>query len=169
MWQLVLYGCHPPAEAIWDGSYWGLVTTVFVHHGILHVTLNVCWLWLFGNQLERGIGSFGWLLLFVASAMVSSGAQLVVTGIAGHGASGVVCAFFGFMWVARRRVTGFHSTLNRDMVELFLGWVIVCLVMAHFGLWHIGNAAHISGLAFGIGVAVPYVRSGRREEIARHR
>ena len=51
----------PSAGAIWNGAYWGLVTTVFVHLAVWHLAFNVYWLLLFGKVLESAIGPARWV------------------------------------------------------------------------------------------------------------
>ena len=97
----------PPAQSVWDGASWGLVTSVFVHLAIWHLAFNLYWLWILGRILETTIGSTRWLAFFVASAIVSSAAQLAVSGATGIGLSGVIYAVFGFMWVGQRAYPGF--------------------------------------------------------------
>ena len=92
-----------PAPAIWAGGYWALVTSTFVHFELWHVAFNIYWIWMLGTRLERAIGTLPFLAFFLASASISSSFQLAVSGTTGIGASGVVYAIFGFMWVTRER------------------------------------------------------------------
>jgi GlpG protein len=150
------YG-YLPAEEIWDGKYWGLITSVFVHAELLHVAFNVYWLWVLGSLLEKEIGSLRWLALFLMAAIVSSGFQLAVSSSTGIGLSGVVYAFFGFMWISRTRYQSFEQALSKQIVILFVGWLCFCLIATNTGIMDVGNAAHISGLAFGMGIGVVFV------------
>ena len=69
-----------PANSIWNGGYWALVTSAFVHFALWHVAFNVYWLWVLGRRLEQAIGSLPYLGFFVVSAFVSSSFQLAVSG-----------------------------------------------------------------------------------------
>jgi GlpG protein len=145
------------SPAIWDGAYWALVTSVFVHLQLWHVAFNVYWLWVLGRPLELAIGSLRWLLLFLFAAIVSSGLQLAASGTSGHGASGVVYALFGFMWVTRQRYPAFAQVLPPGIVRLFLIWLVGCFVVTFLGIFEIGNAAHLGGLLSGVAVAYAFV------------
>src|SRR5262249_840320 len=90
------WGAPPPYE-IWQGKYWALMNSVFVHVGWWHVAFNVYWLWILGGLLERLSGHLRWLIFFVAAAVVSSGVELAFTGAQGVGLSGVVYAVFGLL------------------------------------------------------------------------
>jgi GlpG protein len=105
-------------------------------------------------------------MLFLGAAIVSSAAQLSVSGQTGIGMSGVLYAMFGFMWVARRRYPVFSAVVTQRIAAIFLVWLILCLALAKFADWQIGNAAHFGGLLFGAlsGLAVV---DGRRSAVPR--
>jgi membrane associated rhomboid family serine protease len=135
------------------GNYWGLVTSVFTHVQLWHLVLNVYWLWIIGGVLEAGIGRFKWTVLFLAAAVISSGAQFIVSGTTGIGASGVVYAMFGFLWIGRELYPDFKRVATRQNVTLFLGWMVLCVIATRLHILSVGNTAHVSGLLFGAGAA----------------
>src|SRR4030095_6768732 len=85
------YGYYSPID-IWNGKYWSLLTSVFVHRELLHFAFNLYWLWVLGGALEREIGSLRLLPFLALSAVVSSGVEFAVAGTTGIGISGVVYA-----------------------------------------------------------------------------
>lgn len=146
------WGYYPPG-AEWDGKYWGLITSVFVHVELWHLAFNVYWLWYLGGRLEKTIGMVRWLAFFLMAAIVSSGLQLAVSDTTGIGASGVVYAIFGFMWWSQDHFEEFKESLPKQTVIIFVVWLVICLATTYLKIWEVGNAAHISGLIFGIAVA----------------
>jgi GlpG protein len=146
-----------PANSIWNGQYWALITSAFVHLEIWHLALNVYWLWVLGSRLERSIGSLLFLLFFVASAFVSSAFELALSDSTGIGASGVVYAFFGFMWLARGKYPLFEEVLSSNTIWLFVGWLFICLALSLAQIWEVGNASHFSGILFGASIAAAWV------------
>jgi GlpG protein len=142
-----------PAEAIWGGRYGGLVTSVFVHGGILHLLFNVLWLARLGEAVERTFGHLEWAIFGLCAAFVAGGAELAVFGGDAIGASGVVYALFGLVWGSRRSVPAFQLIANDDTVRWMLGWMVLCFVLTVMGLWNIANGAHAAGLLFGLAVA----------------
>ncbi len=150
------YGNLPPS-AIWGGKYWALITSVFVHREWLHFAFNIYWLWILGGALERVIGPLRMLAFFLMAAIVSSGVEFAVSGSTGIGASGVVYAIFGFMWIASYRVGTFKKAVPKQIIVLFLGWGVICILATLLKTMNVGNAAHISGLLFGAGVATVFV------------
>ncbi len=57
----------PSALEIWAGSYWGLITTAFVHIGFWHIAFNMWWAKDFGAVLEPAMGR-GRYLIFILLA-----------------------------------------------------------------------------------------------------
>ena len=156
-WDTLAKFGYLPADSIWNGGYWALVTSAFVHFALWHVAFNVYWLWVLGSRLEQAIGSLRFLAFFVVSAIVSSSFQLAVSDDTGIGASGVVYAIFGFMWLTRHRHPHFNEVLDTKTIQIFFIWLVGCVVAAFLDVWDVGNAAHISGLLFGAAVAGAFV------------
>lgn len=156
-WETLSKFGYLPADSIWNGGYWALVTSAFVHFALWHVAFNVYWLWVLGSRLEQAIGSLRFLAFFVVSAIVSSSFQLSVSDSTGIGASGVVYAIFGFMWPTRYRYPHFNEVLDARTIQIFVIWLGGCVVATYLKVWDVGNAAHISGLLFGVAVAGAFV------------
>jgi membrane associated rhomboid family serine protease len=150
-WGLYL----PGAE--WDGEYWALLTSVFVHIEYWHIAGNLFWLFFLGGELEKAIGSLRWLAFFLTAAIISSAIQLGISGNRCIGASGVVYAIFGFMWAARNHFDGFKDAIIKPTIIYFVAWLFLCLASTFLNLRQFGNAAHFSGLFWGIIVADIFV------------
>ena len=142
-----------PADKIRAGALWSFFTSVFVHLELWHVAFNVYWLYVLGARLEKVIGWWRWLVFFGCAAFLSSGAEFAVSDSTGIGASGVVYAIFGFMWVMRERQPSFQKALDSRTAVWFILWLIGCVAMTLTKVWAVGNAAHAAGLLFGVGVA----------------
>jgi GlpG protein len=150
------FGYLPPND-IWDGKYWGLVSSAFVHLQIWHVAFNVYWLWILGGALELAVGRIRWLIFFLAASIVSSGIQFGLSGSTGIGASGVLYGMFGLMWVSRSRYEAFQKILSKQTIVVFLVWLGLCVVATLAKVMNIGNGAHIGGLLFGAAVAAVFL------------
>ena len=145
---LAHWGWRSPAS-IYDGNYWALITSVFVHIDIWYLIFNLGWLYYLGRGLERNIGSWRWLAFFASAALVGSAVELAVLGNSGIGASGVCCAMFGFMWVTRKEVRSFARTLSTGTASVFLMWLVACVVLTISGFWRFGITAQVAGLCYG--------------------
>lgn len=142
-----------PAPFIWSGRWGALVTTVFLHGGVLHLLFNLLWLLRLGSTVEQTFGHLEFAVFCLAAAFVSSGAELAVFGNVGVGMSGVVYALFGLVWGARRTLPAFTAVATDDNVRLMIGWMVLCFVMTELNLMNIANAAHAGGLLFGFAAA----------------
>jgi len=150
---------------IWDGDWWALFTSVFQHGDFMHIAFNLYWLWVIGRVVERTIGSVYYLIFFVGAAVISSAYEMAVTGEPGIGLSGVGYALFGFAWIARARLPALRSAVNKEIVGLFLFWLVLCMLGTWSGTMNIANTAHVTGLAFGALVGASLLR--RRRGVAR--
>lgn len=143
-------------DNIFDGNYWALLSSTFVHIEDWHFFSNFIWIFVFGAALEYELGKIKWVAFYIVSAVVSSLSEIVFSGSTGIGASGVVYAMFGFIWVIRRVVTRFDIIVPDSLVKLFIAWIFIGLLTNELGISNIGNAAHISGLLVGVGLGWLY-------------
>jgi len=153
------------ANAIWEGQWWPLVTSAFLHYELWHLAFNMYWLWVLGGRLELEIGSAKFLAFVLTSAFFTSAMQLAVSSTTGIGFSGVGYAIFGLMWVARRWRPAFATALTTRICQLFIFWMFGCLFMTWASDLDIGNTAHFSGLLFGA-IASPLLAQPARKQFA---
>ena len=142
-----------------SGNYWGLITSVFTHVQLWHLFFNVYWLWILGGLLESTIGRLNWIGFFLIAAIISSGAQFAISDSTGIGASGVVYAMFGFIWIGRQRYPSFHLIATKHNIILFFGWLIFCIFATRMNILRVGNSAHVAGLLVGVGTAYLVLRN----------
>ena len=84
--------------AIDQGEYWRLVTSGFLHTGLLHLMFNMLALYILGSMLEPAIGRVKFATIYFVSLLAGSfGALLLSPDAATAGASGAV---FGLMGAA---------------------------------------------------------------------
>ncbi len=128
------------------GEVWRLFTPVFLHFSIWHLLFNVLWLNDFGNALESRTGTWRFLGVVAAIALVSNLAQYATGGAGFGGMSGVVYGLFGYLWT-RNRVDERFGVFISPMAS---GLLMVYMAMGFFHLLGpTANAAHVSGLAAG--------------------
>jgi rhomboid protease GluP len=147
----ILYGANNGA-ATTDGEWWRLVTSMFMHYGLLHLALNMWALHQAGHFVERILGRASFALMYLASGLAGGLASIFWHGDQtwSAGASGAVFgvygAIFGYMLRERRGLPkSVVQSLTRSTV-MFAGYNIV------FGLARSGidNSAHIGGILGGI-------------------
>jgi rhomboid protease GluP len=142
---------HEPA--VEAGQYWRLLTSVFLHLGLLHLAVN-CWaLYQLGSLLEIWLGSARLALVFLVSGLAGSLASVVFT-LAGTngvsaGASGAIFGILGALiaFLARRRDR--LRPAARSLLWQLLFWAGVNVVLG-IRVEIIDNAAHMGGFAAGL-------------------
>ena len=86
-------------ENVADGrNIHGLVTSMFLHGGVLHLAGNVLFLWIFGDNLEEEMGHLGYLLFYLASGVAAGLAHVIAapwSPVPTVGASGAIAGVMG--------------------------------------------------------------------------
>jgi hypothetical protein len=123
---------------------------MFLHFGVFHVGINMWVLWDVGRLVERLVGNFGFLVLYVVSGLLASVASLVFhpSGVCA-GASGAVFGVCGALlgFLARRRDTVPTPVLKN--LRGSLGTFLVFNIIYGLTAPGIDVAAHLGGLAAG--------------------
>jgi len=141
-----------------NGQWWRLVTSMFVHFGIIHIGLNMWCLWNLGRAAEVLLGRFSYLLAYFASGIFGSIASVYREPLAaGAGASGAIFGMAGvlvtFVYLKK---TPAHLQINKKMLSS-LGTFIFYNLVIGASIPGISNAAHVGGLAMGavVGALLP--------------
>lgn len=137
----------PPLEVLSTWQIWRVVTPIFIHLNALHILFNMSWLRTLGSAIEfvRGTPRFLALVLFIA--VVSNIAQLVWSGPAFGGMSGVDFGLLGYIWMRGKTQPHQGLALPQEQVVMSMLWLLLCIGGA-FG--PIANAAHVAGLVAGM-------------------
>ena len=147
--QLVAWGADF-APLTTSGQWWRLLTSTFIHIGILHLFFNMWALLSVGFLVERLVGKGGFLVIYVFSGLLGSLASVwwnpsVVSAGASGAIFGVYGALVGILLSRRLAIPPQalsqlrYSTLFFVGVNLFYG----------LGKEHINMAAHVGGLVAG--------------------
>jgi rhomboid protease GluP len=109
---------------ITEGEWWRIFTVVLLHGSITHILFNMWALWVLGPQIERGVGTWPFVSLFLASAGVGGLFAYYLGGprdIA-VGASGAIFGLFGIWlsWALHRRNTMQGRALLGQLIFLLL-------------------------------------------------
>lgn len=142
-----------------------LLTSMFMHAGFLHIIGNMIYLWAFAPAIEQAMGSFRFLLFYLAGGLVAMVAQVAadpMSQIPCLGASGAIAAVMG----------AFIVTYPRDRIKTLLFFFIFIRItyipaILLIGFWiliqllHVGEIAqvnsggvaylaHVGGFLFGV-------------------
>lgn len=94
---LVNYGANNSRLTLWNGEYWRLVASSFLHVDIKHLIFNMLCLFSIGVFLEKLIGSLKILCVYLLTAVAGSLFSCVFndSSVVCVGASGAVFGLFG--------------------------------------------------------------------------
>jgi membrane associated rhomboid family serine protease len=137
--------------AIDQGDYWRLLTSGFLHTGLLHLLFNMFALYILGGMLEPAIGRLKFAIVYFVSLFAGSfGALLLTPDAATAGASG---AIFGLMGAA---VIVMRDRGINPMESGIALWIGLNLLIT-FTIPGISIGGHIGGLIGGALAALIFV------------
>ena len=129
--------------AVADGEWWRLVTSGFLHFGLLHLGFNMLLLHMLGSALEPALGRVRYLALYATALLGGSfGALLVQPDALTAGASGAV---FGLMGAT---VIGMRSR-GVAVTDSGVGGLLLVNLVLTFVVPGISIGGHVGGLAAG--------------------
>jgi GlpG protein len=143
-----------------QGQPWRMITPIFLHFSVLHISFNMLWLWELGRRIEEVQGSLAALFLVLAIGLASNIAQAIaVKGGLFGGMSGVIYGLLGYCWLWNLLSPRAEFALNKAVVFFLLFWLALgysgLITMLGFGA--IANTAHLSGLVAGLVIAAVFV------------
>jgi membrane associated rhomboid family serine protease len=156
----------PLEQAVWFVT---LITSMFMHGGILHIVGNLLFLWVFGNNIEDALGRFKFLLFYLVAGIVAMYSQAALdpgSTVPTIGASGAVAGVLGayaLLHPAARVLTLIFIIFFVTLVEipaliLLAIWFVLQFVPAlgQVATPEVGGGegiayfAHVGGFLFGL-------------------
>ena len=125
-------------------EYWRLITSGFLHDGLLHILFNMFFLWIVGPQLETAIGSFNFAVVYFVSLLAGSfGALLFQPDVPTLGASGALFGLLGALMVVAydRGISIWRSGL---------GPILVINLVFSLAVRNISIGGHLGGFVGGV-------------------
>jgi membrane associated rhomboid family serine protease len=132
-----------------------LITSMFLHGGLLHLCSNMLYLWVFGDNVEDAMGHLNYLLFYLVTGVLASASHVALnmqSGIPSIGASGaiagVLAGYLALFPTARIRtllILPPFILLPRVSALVLIGlWFVMQLIA---GLTSLGVAEESSGVA----------------------
>lgn len=161
---MVLNGVHPLEPSAHDlhnwggnlrssainGEQWRLLTSMFLHGGLIHLLLNMYALLNIGGFLEKKLGKLRFLFIYIATGLFSSITSITFNvNIVSIGASGAIFGMYGlFLALLLTKVLNMPDESRKNFITSILYFIGFNLF---YGLTREGidNAAHIGGLLCG--------------------
>jgi len=133
-----------------NGQWWRLLSSTFIHIGLIHLLCNLWAFLVVGHLVERLVGNVGFLTLYLISGLFGSLASVffqpfVVSAGASGAIFGVYGALVGIMIRRRDTVPGKALQELRASGTAFVGYNLIY----GFFMPQVDVAAHLGGLAAG--------------------
>jgi len=142
-------------------------TSMFMHASIVHLAVNMGFLWIFGNNVEDSMGPLRFLAFYLLGGIAALGLQVAIDpdSLAPTvGASGAIAAVLGGYIVLYPRarvltlvlVIFFFGVIEIPALAMLGLWFVVQAVFGAVGLTSPGHSdvaayfAQIGGFAFGV-------------------
>lgn len=78
-----------PSDILAGRNYFTLLTSMFMHGGIMHLVGNMVFMWVFADNIEATVGSFKFVLFYLAGGIAASVAHIYL----GTGTEMAGCCF----------------------------------------------------------------------------
>ncbi len=167
--QLALFPGMKVNELVYEGQWWRLLSSQYVHLSIMHMLFNGYGLYVLGPILEKAYGPRRFFVLYLASGTVGALASLWFTEGASGGASGAIYGLVGallvFGWKYREELP---KRVSKSFTTQLMPWVVFSLAIGFLDFLPMDNAAHLGGLAGGavIVAVMASVVKGERSKAA---
>lgn len=130
-----------------DGQWWRLLTSTFLHGGLMHILANMYGLIFVGIFLEPLLGAKKYAFVYLLTGILASVASIWwYDATVSVGASGAIFGLYGF-FLASLLLKVFPPDFGKAFLASTLVFVVFNLLMGFTG--GIDNAAHIGGLLSG--------------------
>lgn len=166
-----------------------LITSQFLHAGWAHILGNMLFLWIFGDNIEDILGSFGYLLFYLVGGVVAGLTQVFFLSpylgggtVPNIGASGAIAGVLGayvvlyptarvsvifpilIFWLFPFDLPAFVLIGWWFIQQLFYGFLTLSPSLADGGIafW-----AHVGGFVAGVVMIMPFIRRARRRAVRR--
>ncbi len=141
-------------------DYWRLVSSGFLHDGLLHILFNMVFLYMMGTILEPAIGHLNFGFVYFASLLAGAfGALLFQPGVPTIGASGACFGVLGALMVV-------SHLRGISIWQSGLGLILVINVVFSLSVSGISIGGHLGGLVGGAICGWLIVQVGERRQMA---
>lgn len=142
-------------QGVAQGDYYRLLTSMFLHYGVLHILFNMYVLYAVGPALEQALGRVRFVAVYLLAGLGGSVASYAFGPVneLAAGASGAIFGLFGAYFIVARRL---GADTGPIVATVALNLAITFLVP------NIDIRAHLGGLVTGALLAAALVYAPRR-------
>jgi membrane associated rhomboid family serine protease len=140
-------------------QYWRLLTSGFLHDGILHIALNMFFLYMMGPMIENAIGRLNYAAVYLSALLAGSFGALAFTPLSPSvGASGAIFGVFGALLVVAR-------ARGISIWQSGLGLTLIINLVFTLSVKGISIGAHLGGLVAGLIAGFAIVELGEKRRM----
>lgn len=152
---------------LWDGKFFTIFTSIFLHGNIWHLILNMWFLWVFGDNLESRLGGVKFLAFYIVCgiggaivyALAMSDPAIAVIGASGA-ISGVLGGYLVLFPKNKIKTFLFFCVASIPAVIYIFIWFLLQLFSTSVIETSVAYFSHIGGFVTGI-LFVKMFKKGR--------
>jgi membrane associated rhomboid family serine protease/antitoxin component YwqK of YwqJK toxin-antitoxin module len=139
------------------GQPWRIITSMFLHFGIIHLLVNMYGLYYLGTSLEPAVGTIRFLLVYFFCGIAAGLASLVFNIYTpSAGASGALFGLFGYR-LGAEVIGSFHH--RKNLMVVFVNFIVFVLINVFIAATvNVDIAGHIGGFMAGLLLATFHFR-----------
>lgn len=146
-----------------SGDWWRLITSVFIHFGIIHLLMNMYSLYMVGIYLEPMLGKIKYAAAYLCTGVFGS-----IVSVWWHkdpansaGASGAIFGMYG-LFLALLTTNLIPKKIRQGLLQSIGIFVVYNLIYGVKG--GVDNSAHVGGLVSGFVIGYIYAYSIKQEK-----
>jgi membrane associated rhomboid family serine protease len=161
-----------PEEIMRGENLLSLVTSMFLHANILHVGLNMFFLLVSGDAVERELGNFRFLGLYLACGVIAglfhsylnSASTVPAIGASGaiFGVLAALAILFPFRWLLK--LFGFIPIPMPAIIFVFVTILTETAYVSSGIVENVAHTAHVGGFLAGVFLTLLFIPKKRAEK-----
>jgi membrane associated rhomboid family serine protease len=161
-----------PEQVIRGENLISLVTSMFLHADIIHIALNMLFLFVSGDAVERELGNFRFLGLYLACGIIAglfhsylNTASTIPTIGASGAIFGILAAFailFPFRWIFK--LFGFIPIPMPAIIFVFITILTETAYVSSGIAENVAHTAHVGGFLAGVFLTLLFIPKKRAEK-----
>jgi membrane associated rhomboid family serine protease len=170
--QLIQNYSLVPEEIMRGENLLSLVTSMFLHANILHVGLNMFFLLVSGDAVERELGNFRFLGLYLACGVIAglfhaylnSASTVPAIGASGaiFGVLAALAILFPFRWLLK--LFGFIPIPMPAIIFVFVTILTETAYVSSGIVENVAHTAHVGGFLAGVFLTLLFIPKKRAEK-----
>ncbi|MFK7777956.1 MAG: rhomboid family intramembrane serine protease [Gimesia sp.] len=151
---------------LWAGEWWRILISGFHHGDLLHLLMNCLAIGYLGRLIEPVFRSWLYACFLILATFISFLPEYFLDHYP-VGLSGGACAMFGVVIMLRKTNPQIAEEFTEREITWGMVWLILCIVLTQFNVLHIANAAHFTGLFYGLLTGAVLINRSRFSKVLR--